>query len=385
MTFSGRPGRIHLPVMAVCRLVMVLTVSSLMAGCVKPLPTGDGKRYLWPASSVDAKIEYLGFYASDVDLRHGKYSWLEEVVLGKDLGRPLFGMPHAIDVRYGKLAVVDQGLNRVLLLDMTDPDKVFIGEGTETQSGLNLPTGVALTASREVWVVDSAAANVHRYSMDGKLLGVFGQGHLTRPTAIAVSRSDEHVVVVDTARHGLAIFGKTGKFIGFLGERGIGPGQFNFPVDADFGPDGELFVLDSMNARVQKFLRDGDTYRFAGEFGERGMAAGSFSIAKALAVTPSGHVYVTDSMSNKVVVFDRDGTFLLTFGGRYSSVDGKVAPGGFTMPRGIAADENDGVWVVDSFNRMVHRFQYLNEDYLRDHPISSDQVFLPTPWGKVGR
>lgn len=384
MMLSCRPVRINLSLRVVVRLLAVFAFTGVVAGCVKPPPV-DGKRYLWPASAKDAKIEYLGFYATDMDLRHGKYSWLEEVVLGKDPGRPLFGMPHAIDVRSGQLAVVDQGANRVILLNVSEPGKIIIGEGTETEPGLSLPTGVALTDANEVWVVDSGVGAVCRYAMQGRLLGAFGKGRLTRPTAIAISRSGDHVIVVDTADHRLAIFRKSGAFIGYLGGRGIEPGQFNFPVDADFGPDGELFVLDAMNARVQRFVQEGDSYRFAGEFGERGMAKGSFSMAKSLAVSSSGHIYVTDALANKVVVFDREGRFLITFGGRYLSVDGKVAPGGFSMPRGIAADENDGIWVADSFNRIVHRFQYLNDEYLRAHPISPEQVFVPTPWGKVGK
>lgn len=384
MMQSNRTRRTVPPTTALLRLLMILAACCFAAGCVKPPPAGGGKRYLWPPTAADAKIEYLGFYASDDDLRRGQSSWLEEVVLGKEHADALFKYPYTVDARFGTVAVVDQGLSRVLLLDLAGKRQTSIGDPTETESGLVMPMGVALTAAREVLVVDAKEALVRRFALDGKPLGAFGKDYLTRPAAIAIDRSGDHMVVVDTAAHRLAIFDKAGNFLGYVGGRGGGPGEFNFPVDADFGPDGELFVLDAMNARVQKFLRDADSYRFVGEFGERGTAAGSFSMAKALAVSPSGHVYVTDALSHKVVVFDRNGTFLLNFGGKSFAVDGRVSPGGFYMPRGIAVDENDGIWVVDSLNRMVHHFQYLNEAYLREHPISSDQLFrsLPGPGGR---
>jgi DNA-binding beta-propeller fold protein YncE len=173
--------------------------------------------------------------------------------------------------------------------------------------------------------------------------------------------------------HRLAVFTLDGTFLHTLGERGSGPGQFNYPLDADFDADGDLYVLDALNTRVQRFHWDGTGYRYVLHFGEHGTASGSFQMPKALAVTPSGHVYITDSLADKVTVFDRDGTFLLTFGGRFVASN-KMAPGGLNMPAGIAADENDGIWIADTLNGMVHRFQYLNESYLRDHPITAEQL-----------
>jgi DNA-binding beta-propeller fold protein YncE len=371
-----RPGRCLPIAAALLKLTLVLALAAGMAGCLKPPPAGDGRRYLWPPSA-DARIEYLASYAGDSDLQRGQVNWFEEVVLGKEHPEPLFRYPYAVDARSGRVAVVDQGLGRVVLLDLAARRHSYIGDPTETEKGLVMPMGVALTDAGEILVVDAKEALVRRYALDGRPLGAFGEGRLERPGAIAVDRAGGRLVVVDIPAHRLAIFSTGGDFFAYLGERGGGPGQFNFPVDADFGPDGALYVLDSLNARVQKFLPDGESWRFAAEFGERGTAAGSFSMAKALAVTPAGHVYVTDALSHKVVVFDGDGNFLLNFGGKSAAQGGGVAPGGFYMPRGIAADENDGIWVVDSLNRMVHRFQYLNAAYLREHPIRSEQLFHP--------
>ena len=103
-------------------------------------------------------------------------------------------------------------------------------------------------------------------------------------------------------------------------------------------------------------------------FGEQGTASGSFRMPKGIGVDASGHVYVSDALAHRFVVFDLEGEYLLTVGGkqRYRK---SVSPGGFYLPRGIDADDNDTVWVVDSLNRSLHRFQYLNEEFLEMHPV----------------
>jgi hypothetical protein len=52
-------------------------------------------------------------------------------------------------------------------------------------------------------------------------------------------------------------------------------------------------------------------------------------------------------------------------------------PGGFDMPKGVDADDTDAIWVIDALNRMVHRYQFLNEKYLREHPIRPEEIVLP--------
>lgn len=347
-----------------------------------PVAQAPRQRYLWPPVAEAARLEYLGFYANDDDLRRGSASWVEKYILGEPLSHPVFKKPFAIDARFGKVAVTDTVARQVVLFDLASKTIKSVAPSSEDvmTQGLKLgaPTGVAFSGPDEIWLAIAQSPAIVRCRVDGRILGKIGGGQLTRPTALAIDHGHQRAVVVDTPMHRLAIFALDGTFLHYLGERGGDLGQFNYPLDADFDAEGDLYVLDAFNARVQRFRWDGTNYRYQSHFGERGTAAGSFQMPKSLAVTPSGHVYITDSLGDKVTVFDRDGTFLLTFGGRFVAVDGKVAPGGLNMPAGIAADENDNIWIADTLNGMVHRFQYLNEAYLRDHPISLEQVVSPT-------
>ena len=82
-------------------------------------------------------------------------------------------------------------------------------------------------------------------------------------------------------------------------------------------------------------------------------------------------------MAHRFVVFDLEGNFLLTIGGKFIVNAGEVAPGGFYLPGGVDVDREDGVWVVDAQNRIIHRFQYLNAAYLERNPIVEGQAVEP--------
>ncbi|TLM65637.1 MAG: hypothetical protein FDZ69_09040 [Deltaproteobacteria bacterium] len=364
------------------RFPVLLAMVCLLAACGPVAAPQVQTRYLWPPSVEDAKIEYIGFYVGDEDLRRGSENWFERQVLGQRLSHPVFKKPFAVDARFRKVVVTDTLARQVILFDL-DRKSISTLEISDESAGkssaaFGTGTGVAFAGPDEFWLAVSQSQDVVRCQVDGRIVGkVGGAGRLTRPTAVAIDHASRRAVVVDTPMHRLAVFGLDGTFLDYIGERGAGPGQFNYPLDADFDSAGNLFVLDSLNARVQRFQWDGTAYRYVLHFGERGTAAGSFQMPKSLAVTPAGHVYITDSLADKVTVFDRDGTFLLTFGGRYISSKGQISPGGLNMPAGIAADENDGLWIADSLNGMVHRFQYLNEAYLQKHPISPEQLALP--------
>lgn len=353
-------------------LPMIATIL-VLAGCVKP-GAEVRPRYFWPPFEADAKIEYLGFYASEANLKGALFTNLAEVVFGIELAKPLFQRPFAVDAWQQRVLVSDVTLRRIFLLDLERKSLSSVAATEGANQALGFPAGVAILDGDEYLVSDSVGKRVNRYSFDGMMTAFFGEGLLLRPTALAIDRRHQRILVVDTGAHRLALFDFAGTFLGYVGERGDGPGQFSYPVDADFDAEGNLFVLDSMNFRVQRFDWNGGAYAYTREFGEIGTAQGSFMRPKGLAVSPSGHVYVTDGLANKVIVFDREGRFLLAFGGLSVATGGQFAPGGFYAPLGIASDERDGIWVVDSLNRMIHHFQYLNDDYLRAHPILPGEV-----------
>ena len=93
---------------------------------------------------------------------------------------------------------------------------------------------------------------------------------------------------------------------GGWGSHGTGPGRFNMPWGIAVSGDGQVFVTDWRNDRVQKFGPDG---RFILQWGSPGSGRGEFDRPVGIAVDAAGDVYVVDWHNHRVQIFDRDGEF----------------------------------------------------------------------------
>ena len=361
------------------RAVLVFGVMLLMPACA-PAPELQAKRFFWPLPlpGNEPKIEYLGFVQVKEDLRNNRKSWLEEVVLGKERPIPLFRDPYGVasDARTQRVFVSDSASRRVFAVDFKNREvRDLLDESGATKFFIS-PKGIAASREGLVYVADSLDHKIYVFGADERLIAKFGdETLLARPVGVAVNEVSGTIWVADTTAHQLLAFDRDGRLVRRLGQRGDKPGEFNFPTDVDVDRDGRLYVLDAMNARVQVFDQE---LNFLRAFGERGGASGSFQIAKGLAVSPQSDVYVTDTLGHKFVVFDTAGSYLLAVGGKFFALEkGEVAPGGFFMPRDIDIDDDGGIWIVDGLNAMLHHYQYLTEEYLAEHPIRPESVYLP--------
>src|SRR2546430_6392230 len=82
---------------------------------------------------------------------------------------------------------------------------------------------------------------------------------------------------------------------------------FNRPTDVAWDAAGNIFVADGVgNARVAKFSNKGV---FIKSWGSKGNGQGQFGTVRAIAVDAQGNVYVADSTNKRIQVFDNNGTF----------------------------------------------------------------------------
>lgn len=86
-------------------------------------------------------------------------------------------------------------------------------------------------------------------------------------------------------------------------------GPFNHPTEMMPGPSGDLYVTDGYrNSRVHRFTKDGELIQSWGKPGKT--APGEFHLPHSLAISPDGNVYVSDRANRRVQIFTADGKFV---------------------------------------------------------------------------
>jgi len=215
-------------------------------------------------------------------------------------------------------------------------------------------------AGAEIYVADYLGDRIVVFDLDGHWQRSVGRpgsgdGELDSPGGVAVG-PDGDLYVADFYNQRVQRLGPDGRFVrqwGVTRETGIGAGRFNYPTDAALGPDGTLYVTDGYNDRVVAFAPDGAYLRrWGGPFGMNifGPFNGWFATVTSIAVGPDGNVFVADFYNHRIQKFAPDGTFLTAFGERGSG------QGEMTFPNAVAVAPDGRVFVADFGNNRIQKW-----------------------------
>jgi DNA-binding beta-propeller fold protein YncE len=327
--------------------LILLSVSALAQGT-------PGEDLVWPAAPERSRIKFMYQVSGAKDIGVQK-SWFNKVVdffFGEEqeLDRLLRPQGIAVDAE-GRIYVTDIAARGVHIFNLVAKEyTLFTGD---EEHRFRSPVGVAVSAAGRLFVSDSERNEILVFDRDRSFVSAF-KGVVRRPTGIWLD--GDRLYVVDTGENQIVVLSLDGIVLRRIGTRGVGDGEFNFPVavtthHASQSPSGcGTFVVDAMNCRVQILDTNGV---FLSAFGDVGDGVGRFARPKGIGLDSEGHIYVSDAMFDVIQVFDRDGRILLAFGGSGS------APGRFSLPSAMAFDSKDRLYVVDSGNRRVQVFQYL--------------------------
>lgn len=176
-----------------------------------------------------------------------------------------------------------------------------------------------------------------------------GAGQFQRPAGLAVD-GDGNVYVADSLNNRVQKLAPDGRLLATLG----GPGQFREPWGVAVDKGGNVYVADTWNHRIEQFDRDLKLVRMWGRPPQQADAANADPLElygpRDIAVDASGNLWVTDTGHARLVKFSPDGQPLGAFGGRGSG------PGQFQEPVSVAVAPNGDLLVTDTWNGRVQRF-----------------------------
>jgi uncharacterized protein (TIGR03663 family) len=178
-----------------------------------------------------------------------------------------------------------------------------------------------------------------------------GQGLFVKPAGLAVDQ-EGNLYVADSGNNRVQKFSPDGIFLAEVGGAGSGNGQFNEPWGVAVDAQGNVYVADTWNHRIQKFDKD---LKYVTQWGSptsdlKNPRPGEFWGPRDVAVDAEGNVWVADTGTSRVLKFDGNGTQLATLGGPGAEL------GKLDEPVGIEIAANGDVYVADAWNARIQRF-----------------------------
>jgi sugar lactone lactonase YvrE len=277
------------------------------------------------------------------------------------------------------------------------------------------PVAVTLDGSDNLLIADNSLYSIRKIDSSGNLLAQFGSrgsanGQFEYIGGLAVDGAGS-IFVSDASQSSISKFDRSGVFLQRWGTGGAGIGQFAWPSSLAVDRSGYVYVADLQNNRIQKFDNSG-TFVYA--FGIAGTGNGEFQNPWGVAVDGAGNVYVADTGNNRIQKFDHTGAYLAQWGNSgsnnwYSVVvdnDGNIlaiggdsvkkydphgtllmqfggtsADGQIVSAHGLAVDDSGNIFVADSGNSRIQKFNSAGAYLAKWGASGSDAGQFVGPYG----
>ena len=331
----------------------------------------DVRKLVWPNPPAVARIRYLDMLTGEkLDVANvnakgkKKHDWMDRLAgadpdamagnskVSYQLIRP-YGV--AVDSK-GRIYTADQGVDAIFIFNTETHEVQMIRNGHEAHFGLM--NGLAIDDNDRLFVTDMKFHQVLVFNANHQQELAFGNEVLGRPGGIAIDRENRFLYVVDTENDVIDVFDadsfKLLRHIGTPGKKHTltAPGTFSLPSSVAVDKEGNVYVTDTLNNRVEIFDADG---KFISMFGKNGDGPADFTRPKGIAVDSDSNIWVVDTYQDRMKVFNREGRLLSYVGGHGNY------PGQFMAAFGIAIDKNNRVITSEQWPGRLQVFRYVTE------------------------
>ena len=334
---------------------------------IKKIPVIDYSNIVWPNPPAIARIRYQAFYAaqklSQVDTAPTKkQKWMDRLAGTQpasentkvlfQLGEP-YGM--AVDSK-GNLYVADQKVGAVFIFN-TETREVELIKNKEHAHFVRI-IGLAMDDNDRLFVSDPGLRHIIVFNAAHKAEDVITDG-LVEPGNLALDRENRLLYVSDINLDQVLVYDadtlRLKRKIGTTGHNHelTSPGNFAKPTGIAVDEDGNLYVCDTLNNRIEVFDADGTFIR---AFGKSGDGPGYFARPKGIAIDSDGHIWVADGMQDRVQVFNQQDQLLISFVGH------GLLPGQFQGIVSLYADNKlNRVFTSEIYPGRVQQFRYVTD------------------------
>jgi len=229
-------------------------------------------------------------------------------------GAEYLSLPSDVAILHNKIYVVDGSHHRIVVFDLHGQYLFDFGGKGARKGELYYPVGLSAGDDNKIYVADSGNHRIQIFSAQGKIIGGFKvafKGEKIRPIDVILHKQNHNIYVTANKSHNVLIYNQQGKQLTSWGENGITEGSFRYPATLLQMNDGRVAVVDVLNSRAQVFMPNGKLSFILGQWGA---VAGSVVRPKGIAIDENNHLYLSDSYMGVVQSYTDGGQFIAVLG-----------------------------------------------------------------------
>ena len=199
------------------------------------------------------------------------------------------------------LYVTDSSNHRVQKFDIHGNYLLKFGGKGNDEGQLEYPVGI-ITYQHKVYVADLLNNRISVFQTDGKFYSIIGRQKLSKYFGIAVSINSE-ILVADWGNHRIYVFSIDGHYINdIILHMEIGRLELRNPCKLTTDSNGYILIVHASehDHSISIFDRLGNCM-FC--IGSEGSNDGQFKYPRGIATSPNGNIYVSDSGNSRVQIF----------------------------------------------------------------------------------